>query len=109
MTSCVVVLAEVDEGRDGDAGILLERGMRGHRHLGLGRAALSSRGGYRMAVCVNVALQTVPGFRALRTQGRRQTMDRGGRAHGGACVPWFGVSGRAGSGGEADGLLVGEL
>ena len=36
-------------------------------------------------------------------------MDRRGRAHGGACVPWFGVSGRAGRGGEADGLLVGEL
>lgn len=77
--------------------------MRGHRRLGLGRAEPSSLGEYRMAVCADVALQTVPGFRALCTQSGRQTMGRGGRAHGGACVPWFEVSGRA------DGLLVGEL
>lgn len=70
--------------------------MRGHRRLGSGRAEPSSLGEYRMAVCVVVALQTVPGFRALRTQGRRQTMGCGRRAHGGACVLWFEVSGRAG-------------
>jgi hypothetical protein len=45
---------------------------------------------------VDVGLQTVPGFRALRTRGRRQTMDRGGRAHGGAGVPGFEVSGGRG-------------
>jgi hypothetical protein len=70
--------------------------MRGHRRLGLGRAEPSSLGEYRMVVWVDVGLQTVPGFRALRTRGRRQTMGRGGRAHGGACVPGFEVSGRAG-------------
>lgn len=65
MSSCVIVLAEVDKGRGGNVDILLETGMRGHRHLGLERAAMSSRGGgYRMAVCVDVALQTVPGLRA---------------------------------------------
>jgi hypothetical protein len=82
--------------------------MRGHQCLGLGRAGPSSPGEYRMVVCVDAALQTVPEFGALRTQGRRQTMGRGGRAHRGACVPWFEVSGRAGRGGGADGLLMGE-
>jgi hypothetical protein len=96
VSSCVIVLAELGKRRDGDVDILLERGMRGHRRLGLGRAEPSSLGEYRMAVCVDVALQTVPGFRALHTQGRRQTMGHGGRAHGGACIPWFEVSGRAG-------------
>ncbi len=61
--------------------------MRGHPRLDLERAELSSLGEYRMAVCVDVALKTVPGSQALCTQGRRQTMSRGGRAHEEAYVP----------------------